>query len=307
MALYSFSVDIISRGKGQSVTSTAAYNNGARLKDTYTGTWYDNSSKKDILFCGILLPEEAPMQLYDLQTFVDALNHAEKRCNSQMAQLFKLALPLELTPEEQLTLLKEFCCQNFISKKQGVSYAIHHGKLIPAKQEKLFPAIGERKDNPHAHLIVPFRRLDKDGFRKTKLESRSPNKVVDLIALRESWADLQNHAFEQKGLTVKVSHKSYREQGIDLTPSIHIGAGALANEVKGTPTKPGDAYLQILHKRLDSDRQAEIQKLMQQREQKREAERGPSVFSQETRTISRSQEDKPMDIPRQDRSPMREY
>ena len=222
MACYSFNVDIIGRSRGGSIVGTAAYNNGVRLNDEYYGSRYDHSNRKDVLYSGILLPEVAPARLAELQIFLNELNGSERRKDSQLAQSIKLALPLELTPEEQLSLLKEFCYQNFVSNNRCVNYAIHSGIYEPSRKPDSFPPVNKRKDNPHAHLIVPFRQVDSAGFRAVKLDSRSQNRIADLVALRESWADFQNQAW-QKGGFLWLRLQVHRQRRWHVSPGRYPG------------------------------------------------------------------------------------
>ena len=38
---------------------------------------------------------------------------------------------------------------------------------------------------------------------------------------REAWAELCNAKFAEKGLDVRIDHRSYERQGVDLLPTIH--------------------------------------------------------------------------------------
>ena len=54
------------------------------------------------------------------------------------------------------------------------------------------------------------------------------------------WAERINTTNEQIGLDEKWEHRSYKEQGIDRLPTIHLGAVASALERKGIRTERGD-------------------------------------------------------------------
>ena len=45
-----------------------------------------------------------------------------------------------------------------------------------------------------------------------------------LNSCRENWAKINNEKFEEKGLNIRISHLSLKEQGIDRIPTIHEGA-----------------------------------------------------------------------------------
>lgn len=311
MACYSFHVDIIGRNRGGSIVGTAAYNNGIRLYDDYYGSRYDHSDRMDVLYRGILLPGVAPARLAELQIFLNELNNSERRKDSQLAQSIKLALPLELMPEEQLALLKEFCNQNFVSNGRCVNYAIHSGICEPSRKPDSFLSVSERKDNPHAHLLVPFRQVDNTGFRMTKLDSRSQNRIADLVALRKSWADFQNQALERGGFDARVTHKSFAAQGIDLPPTQHVGAATLVNELKGIPTKPVDAYLRILAMRQNLERDKNsIEMQLKQRAIQRKEEKERIALQQHSQKLDLLREEERLqDLQREQpcRELMREY
>ena len=50
---------------------------------------------------------------------------------------------------------------------------------------------------------------------------------------RQTWAEMCNAKFAEKGLTVRIDHRSYERQGVDLLPTIHEGATVRAMEKKG--------------------------------------------------------------------------
>lgn len=65
------------------------------------------------------------------------------------------------------------------------------------------------------------------------------------------WAERINTTNEQIGLDEKWEHRSYKEQGIDRLPTIHLGAVASALERKGIRTERGDMNRSIMeHNRL---------------------------------------------------------
>lgn len=253
MACYSMNVRTISRGKKSSVVGAVSYISGTRLHDNYYNRHYAYQ-RDDVANTEIILPAAAPSKFQDLQTLLDELNASERRTNSQLAHHFKLALPNELSHTENVALVKEFCNQNFIPKGRCAVYAIHNGQYDPAKHSPDILPVSKRKDNPHVHIIIPFRALDSFGFAKTKLASRTSNPSAELISWRKSWADIQNRAFERLGLDVRVSHKSLADQGINRQPEIHMGYAAMSQELRGDPSLRGDRYLEILSSNQSSRR-----------------------------------------------------
>ena len=247
MACYHFNAGIIRRGNGGSVAASSAYISGEKLRDIYDGKIHDRSYRQDVIHKEILLPVAAPEQLLDRQTWVDAINLSERRHNAQLARSFNLALPRELSLNEQCTLLKEFIYECFIRYDFCADMAIHQGSHNSHTQAVL-EAVENRQNNPHAHIIIPFRTVGQEGFHRTKIQSRSMNNPATLIFWRKEWARLQNREFERLGLDVRVSHESLAMQGIDREPTKHLGAATLALERKGVRTDRGDQYREILQR-----------------------------------------------------------
>ena len=50
---------------------------------------------------------------------------------------------------------------------------------------------------------------------------------------REAWAEMCNAKFAEKGLDVRIDHRSYERQGVELLPTVHEGATVRAMEKKG--------------------------------------------------------------------------
>lgn len=63
---------------------------------------------------------------------------------------------------------------------------------------------------------------------------------------RKDLADTINAANEQLGIAVQWEHRSFKEQGIDREPTIHIGAVANALEHKGIQTERGGINREII-------------------------------------------------------------
>lgn len=270
MACYHLNEKITSRGNGNSITEVAAYMSGEKLRDSYTGRIYDYSYREDVLFKGILLPEKAPPEFLDRQALMDAVNSSEIRSDAQLARIVEIALPNEFPFDRQLALVKEFVEENFIKRGLCADIAIHRGRLDKSRKPVGIEPVQKRSDNPHAHIIIPFRTVGEDGFSRNKTQTRFMNSRKYLIELREAWAALQNREFERNGLDIRVSHESLRVQGIDREPTIHIGAAAIALELKGEQTWQGDKYRGIKERNRERERDKERQR---DRERERDRER----------------------------------
>lgn len=65
-----------------------------------------------------------------------------------------------------------------------------------------------------------------------------------LNSCRENWAKINNEKFEEKGLNIRISHLSLKEQGIDRIPTIHEGA-ARNMEKRGIESQRGNENREI--------------------------------------------------------------
>lgn len=254
MALFHFTVGQISRGGGQSSVASAAYRAGERLTDEYYGQVHDYTRKHGVIMSEIILPENAPKRFSDRQTLWNEVEKVEKHPKAQLAYSFDFALQNELAMDENIRIAKEFIAENFTSRGMIVDMAVHE----PSKDPADVP-------NPHVHVMVPMRPLNKDGSWGTKqhreyLLDENGNRVRDdkgdyvfnavkntdwgdpetLVQWRANWARKVNEAFERHGITARVDHRSYAEQGLDVLPQIHEGPVVRAMEKKGIKTDKGD-------------------------------------------------------------------
>ena len=119
--------------------------------------------------------------------------------------------------------------------------------------------------NPHFHFLCPIRPMEQDGTwgikqRREYVLDEEGNRIRDangkyvfnavhttdwgspetLEHWREAWAEMCNAKFAEKGLDVRIDHRSYERQGVDLLPTIHEGATVRAMEKKGIRTEKGE-------------------------------------------------------------------
>ena len=71
------------------------------------------------------------------------------------------------------------------------------------------------------------------------------NEPETLEHWREQWAAAVNTKFEEKGLDVRIDHRSYVRQGLDLIPTVHEGANVRQMEAKGIRTEKGELNRRI--------------------------------------------------------------
>ena len=228
MANYHFETKVISRGKGGSVTGAVSYICGRTLRDSYNGRTYYNH-RQDVVWEKIFLPDSAPPQFRTLQELCDEIERAEVRWDARTARQFIGSLPNELPPGELVRIVHEFIESNFLPYDLCAIAAIHRGRNRDDSS----------KNNPHVHIIVPTRAVGEGGFRKRKDRERDKRGYINIW--REQWAEVQNRAYKQNGLDIRVSHESLEVQGkYDREPTIHLSRIDWQKEQRGERTAAGD-------------------------------------------------------------------
>ena len=254
---FHFSISMISRGKGKSAVASATYISCEKLTNQWDGVTHDYHNKKGILHSEIFLPKGIPIELKNRFTLWNNVELNEKASNAQLARSFIISLQPSLSLEENKALIKEFIYENFTSKGMIVDLAIHNGN-------------DEGNNNIHAHIMTTVRpinekgewlakskkeylfdkdgkpTLNKNGKQKTrKIELTDWNDKGNAEKWRESFAYFCNKYLEKNNKSMRVDHRSYKRQGLEEIPTIHLGAGASALEKKGIPTYKGDINREI--------------------------------------------------------------
>lgn len=232
---------------------------------------HDYTRKHGIVHSEILLPPNAPPDFQDRGTLWNSVEQIEKACNSQLARELEIALPIELSREEQVRLIRAYCSSQFVSRGMCADFNIHD----------------TGSGNPHAHILLTMRPMDERGkwLPKSKKEyvldengerirlssGRYKTRKVDLVdwnsqenaeVWRKVWADLANEFLERNNRPERIDHRSYERQGIDQIPTVHIGVAASQMEKKGIATERGELNRSIkAANRLLRDIKAQIGKL----------------------------------------------
>lgn len=254
---FHFSISMISRGKSKSAVASAAYISCEKLTNEWDGVTHDYHNKKGLLHSEIFLPEKVPIELKDRNTLWNSVELNEKAINAQLARNFIIALPKELSVEENKKLITDFIRENFTSRGMIVDLAIHNEN-------------DEGNNNIHAHIMTTLRPINekgqwqakskkeyildengdkvlgKNGKPKTrKVELTDWNNKGNSEKWRESFATLCNQYLEKNNLEKRVDHRSFERQGIEEIPTIHLGASASALEKKGIETDKGNINREI--------------------------------------------------------------
>ena len=154
MAIYHLEAKMVSRGAGRSAVAASAYLSCSRLYNDYDGIQHDYTKKQGLVWQEVFLPEYAPQEWKDREQLWNAVEEVETAKDSRLAREFVVALPIELSREEQIELLQEFIQEQFLSDGMCADAAIHDTD----------------GHNPHAHILLTVRPLDKQGKWQYKTE-----------------------------------------------------------------------------------------------------------------------------------------
>ena len=154
MAIYHLEAKVVSRGAGRSAVAASAYLSCSRLYNDYDGIQHDYTKKQGLVWQEVFLPEYAPQEWQDREKLWNAVEKVETAKDSRLAREFVVALPIELSREEQVELLQEFIREPFLSDGMCADAAIHDTD----------------GHNPHAHILLTVRPLDKQGKWQYKTE-----------------------------------------------------------------------------------------------------------------------------------------
>ncbi len=177
MAIYHCSVKIIGRSAGRSSVAAAAYRSAECLTNKYDGIEHDFTKKGWVEFTEIILPENAPEEYKDRSTLWNAVEAVEKSQNAQLAREFEVALPAELTREQQIEVVEAFVRDNLTSQGMVADIAIHNPPKTNDRHQPIDKDGNVTRDinemqfvNPHAHILCTVRPMDAQGVWEKKSE-----------------------------------------------------------------------------------------------------------------------------------------
>lgn len=281
---------IVKRSKGQSAVEKASYISRSILVSEYDGQTYRPKYHEDLVHSEISLPQNAPREYADRATLWNAVELSEKGQKSQLARMLKASLPNEWSYELAEEVVRNYVQRNFVDKGMCADWAIHD-----SENDK-----GQR--NLHIHVLLTMRPLTENGEwgAKTKkvyvldengeriplidkktgkqkvdkrnrkqwkcqtVESTDWNSRENAMMWRRDLAETINATNEQLGIAVHWEHRSFKEQGIDKEPTIHIGAVANALERKGIQTERGNINREIIRGNVLLEQAKEMLELAKQ-------------------------------------------
>ena len=234
--------------------AAAAYRSGEKLVNKWDGMTHDFTKKGGVVHTEIMLPAHAPPEFQDRSTLWNSVEAIEKSATSQLAREIEVALPVELSRAEQLALVRAYVKDNFVDAGMCADFAIHD----------------KGTGNPHAHILLTIRPLKengewgakcrkvydldsqgqripdgKDGWKNHREDTTDWNDRANAEKWRSAWAASVNRALEAAGRPERIDHRSYKRQGVDKIPSVHMGPAASQMERRGIVTEKGNINREI--------------------------------------------------------------
>ena len=271
MAIYHLSMQIISRSKGQSAVASASYRSGEKLYDerSQESKYYKREVQPETM---ILAPSNSPSWVQNREFLWNEVERTEKRKDSQLAREINIALPKELSNEQQTELIKGYVQDQFVDKGMVADIAIHR----------------DDKENPHAHIMLTMRTIDEHGFGKKNREwnadfanAKENNRGFvksseNCLSVREQWSEYANKALEKANIQERITHQSHADRGLEILPTVHLGHVASDMEKKGIETDRGNINREVKqHNAIIYDFQKyheekqQLQALLKEQEQKK--------------------------------------
>ena len=253
MAIFHWSMKIVRRSMGKSAVAAAAYRSGTKLVNEWDGIAHDYTAKQNVAHSEIMLPSHAPLAFQDRSILWNSVEQIEKSKDSQLARDLEISLPIELSKCEQIELARAYIRDTFVSAGMCADFSFH-----------------DKEGNPHIHILLPVRPLKpsgewdakcrkvydlgedgqripdgKGGWKNHREDTVDWNSREKVEAWRAAWAEYANRALEAAGRPERIDHRSYKRQGIEQIPTIHMGVAAAQMERRGIRTEKGDINRQI--------------------------------------------------------------
>ena len=244
MAIYHLDAQAISAADGRSAVAAASYRRSAVMIRAATGVVCDFTGKGGVVHTELSLPADVPAWFrrgidgrdgHGASAFLwNAVEAKEGAKGTGLAMEMNIALPVELTTEQNVALAREWVESEIAGLGFVADWAVH-----------------DAPGNPHFHVMIPLRALTEDGFgpKFAHLRDRDGNVVLredgkpryarmaapmlKLMDWRRSWAETANLHLAAAGFDLRIDHRSHAEAGIALEPTAHIGVGAMGMDRRG--------------------------------------------------------------------------
>lgn len=195
--------------------------------------------------------------------------------SARLAREWVLALPHELSDRENEELTREFT-ESLVNELGVIAdFAIHKPVPRPTKKDYIEvynpdtwkfekqPVYDIEPSQPdprniHAHILFTTRKTDLTADGSLKFTDKADSERSEkwrkeqglcnggdyLKQIRERWADMVNKRLESRNIA-SISHKSYKDQGLNIKPQAKKGKNAHSLSLYGTKTRIDEHNEQI--------------------------------------------------------------
>ena len=259
---------------GHSAVEQSSYISRTAMYCEYDGQTYYPKYSEDLVHSEVMLPSNAPAEYQDPKVLWNSVENAEKGASAQLARTYKVSLPNEWSYELATEVMRDYIKRNFVDEGMCAQFAIHDSENKDTGQRNL-----------HCHILLTLRSIDEQGEWMAKqrkeyltdengeripiIDKKTGQQKVDKQN-RKQWkcktistndwsskenakkwrkdlADTVNAVNERMGMTENFwEHRTFKEQGLDIEPQIHLGAKASAMERAGIQTIRGNINRKII-------------------------------------------------------------
>ncbi len=258
---------------GHSAVEQSGYICREKMYSEYDGQTYYPKCHEDLVHSEVLLPENAPEEYKDPEKLWNSVEMFEKYREAQLARTWRIELPNLWTYQFAIMFVKALCERLFVSKGMCVQFAIHdsendkgqrnlhahimltlrsideHGHWMP-KQKKVYTLDDNGERIPVIDKKTGLQKVDKQNRKQWKCTTEKTNDWDDQRygkLWRKELTDAINSANAELGMTQDFwEHRSFKDQGLDVIPQIHLGEKASALERAGIRTIRGDINRDII-------------------------------------------------------------
>lgn len=216
---------IRSTSNGDDMETYSGYTSRSEGVSERTGAPFCFSERGDLLHHEILYPEGVT-RFADAQALWQAVNAAERHPRAQFAYEVVLPLSPDIDLAHNRAMVESFARWYRVRHGVPVQIDLHAGRgkegagetgvrggdLRPDRTE-------EPRANPHAHLLIPTRALERGGFGAKTRHLNPPfyqGRVMEEEHLRQIWADIQRHYGAEHGLDMRTDPTGF-------VPQPHMG------------------------------------------------------------------------------------
>lgn len=262
MAIYRLEKKSISRGGGSNLCAAVAYRGGLEITDTNekneNAKTHDYRNKSDVAHVEVVAGADLMIDAIDAGASFDVASIAQlventettkrgaMKKNAKLASEFVLAGSHELSLAENVAMFSEFAEKIAADQDTIAMVFVHDPALKKSSNDK------SDDRNIHAHVVMLSRRakiengelvlgdkIDLDLSDTERLKRGLSTGADALSEIRSNWADIQNRALKRHDIA-PVTHKSYKDLGLPLTPTKHLGRYEAALVREGKYSKIGE-------------------------------------------------------------------